>query len=205
MSSKQEMIDVQLNGRGIHDRRVLDAMSQVDREDFVPEHLREMAYEDNPLPLEGGQTISQPYIVAFMLEAADLKPGDHVLDVGTGCGYAAAVTSRLVSQVFSVEVVPSLYETAKKRLKHLGYENIEVRLGDGKEAFRDRAPFDAILVAAASKGIPSEFMNQLKMGGNLIIPVERDDLHQVLTKIERVSEEEFKKSELMPVRFVSLQ
>src|SRR3981189_1204126 len=145
---RNRMVDVQIAGRGISDRRVLDAMREVPREVFVTEGLEEFAYEDSPLPIEVGQTISQPYIVALMIEAAGVKPGDRVLDVGTGSGYAAAVLAEIAAKVFTIERHKALAETARRLFARLGYRNIEVRHGDGTLGWPEAAPFDAIIVAA---------------------------------------------------------
>jgi protein-L-isoaspartate(D-aspartate) O-methyltransferase len=168
---RQRIIAFQVARRGVTDQRVLQAMRQVPREAFVGAGMEEFAYEDTPLPIASGQTISQPYIVALMIEAAQTKPGDRVLDVGTGSGYAAAVLSRLVGKVFSVERHRDLADSARRALERLKYANVEVRHGDGTLGLADAAPFDAILVAAGGPEVPEALRRQLKIGGRLVIPI----------------------------------
>jgi protein-L-isoaspartate(D-aspartate) O-methyltransferase len=164
---RQHMVACQLARRGVSDQRVLEAMRQVPRETFVSAGMEEFAYEDAPLPIAAGQTISQPYIVALMIEAAQIKPGDRVLDVGTGSGYAAAVLSRLACKVFSVERHRELTDSARGALNRLNYTNVEVRHGDGTLGWADASPFDAILVAAGGPEVPEALWRQLKIGGVL--------------------------------------
>src|SRR2546423_12369473 len=168
---RERMVQRQVARRGVRDVRVLEAMREVPREAFVPEGLEEFAYEDSPLPIEAGQTISQPYIVAAMIEAAEVQPGDRALEIGTGSGYAAAVLSQIADQVYTIERHPELAETAKMRFRELGYDNIEVRVGDGTLGWPDAAPFDAIIVTAAGPGIPKPLREQLAIGGRLVVPV----------------------------------
>jgi protein-L-isoaspartate(D-aspartate) O-methyltransferase len=146
---REDMVRRQIAGRGVHDRYVLDAMRRVPRESFVGDDMREYAYEDSPLPIEAGQTISQPYIVALMVEAAQIRPGDRVLEVGAGSGYAAAVMAAIADQVYTIERHAQLAELARRRFIELGYRNIEVRVGDGTRGWSEAGPFDAILAAAA--------------------------------------------------------
>ena len=148
------MVDVQIARRGVRDRNVLDAMRHVPREAFVEPDFEEFAYEDWPLPIGEGQTISQPYIVALMIEAAELKPGDRVLEVGAGSGYAAAVMGQIVDRVYAIERHPALGKSARQRFKKLGYDNIELRVGDGTRGWAEAAPFNAILVAAGGPDVP---------------------------------------------------
>jgi protein-L-isoaspartate(D-aspartate) O-methyltransferase len=170
-AARERMIDEQLRARGIADTRVLDAMRAVPRDAFVPPSLRPHAYEDMPLPIGHGQTISQPYIVALMSELAALDPRSSALEIGTGCGYQAAVLGRLARAVTSVEIVQPLARDAAARLESLGITNVEVRHGDGRAGAPDRAPFDAILLAAAAPHVPDALFAQLAPGGRLVAPV----------------------------------
>ena len=176
--ARDRMVDVQIARRGVRDRHVLDAMRQVPREAFVEPGFEEFAYEDGPLPIGEGQTISQPYIVALMIEAAEVKPGDRVLEVGAGSGYAAAVLSRIAERVYAIERHPSLGEAARERFGELGYDNIELRVGDGTLGWPEAAPFDAILVAAGGPEVPQALKEQLAIGGRLVIPVGEEERHQ---------------------------
>lgn len=168
---RERMVEKQLKSRGISDTRVLQAMGRVPREAFVPRHLQSSAYDDRALPIEHGQTISQPFTVAFMCQAARLQASDTVLEVGTGSGYGAAVLSQGVKQVFSLERVPQLADGAKARLERLGYTNIEVRTADGTLGLPDAGPFDAIVVTAAAAGLPVAYLDQLAEGGRIVIPL----------------------------------
>jgi protein-L-isoaspartate(D-aspartate) O-methyltransferase len=170
-TARQLMIDSQLRARGISDLRVLDAMLRVPRHEFVPEIYRGQAYEDHPLPIGDGQTISQPYIVALMLESLQLTPNDKVLEIGTGSGYVTALLAELAAQVFSIERHPALAENARHVLAALGYTNVQVITGDGTLGLPAAAPFDAILVSAAASDLPSTLLTQLRDGGRMIIPV----------------------------------
>jgi protein-L-isoaspartate(D-aspartate) O-methyltransferase len=178
-SARQFMVDSQLRARGVSDPRVLDAMLRVPRHEFVPEPYRDRAYDDHPLPIGDNQTISQPYIVALMLESLQLKPSDKVLEIGTGSGYATALLAELVAQVFSIERHPSLAENARRVLTALDYSNIQVFTGDGTLGLPAAAPFDAILVSAAATDLPAALLNQLREGGRMIIPIGRDDSQQL--------------------------
>ncbi|MCU1316757.1 MAG: Protein-L-isoaspartate O-methyltransferase, partial [Candidatus Acidoferrum typicum] len=179
-----EMIEKQLRRRGISDEAVLAAMTAVPRHEFVPGALRSRAYEDVPLPIGGGQTISQPYIVAAMTAALHLQPGDRVLEIGTGCGYQAAVLSRLAKEVFTIERRPELASASSAALARLSYPNAHVHCGDGTLGLPDLAPFDAILVAAAAPAVPKPLLAQLGEGGRMIVPV-GDAEHQELQLIEK--------------------
>src|SRR5919201_2515036 len=179
-------------------------MRQVPREGFVASGFEEFAYEDSPLPIAAGQTISQPYIVAVMTEAAELKSGDRVLEIGTGSGYAAAVLSRIAAEVYTVERHGALAETAKRRFARLGYRNIEVRHGDGTLGWPEAAPFDAIIVTAGGPEIPESLRRQLKIGGRLVIPIRSLTDEQRLVKVVRDGEHAFHEEDLGPVRFVPL-
>ena len=168
---RNDMVRSQIQARGISDARVLQAMRDVKRHLFVPGESAEDAYEDYPLPIGEGQTISQPYIVALMSELLELDGGDSVLEIGTGSGYQAAILSKLAGEVYSMEIVPSLGEAAAKRLDLLGYENVQVRIGDGYKGWPERAPYDAIMVTAAPPEIPQALVDQLADGGRMVVPV----------------------------------
>ncbi len=183
--ARETMVRGQVEGRGIRNAAVLDALRAVPREAFVPKGLRDFAYEDTALPIEAGQTISQPYIVALMAEAAEITPGDRVLEVGAGSGYAAAVLSRLARQVYTIERHDALSRLAAARLRRLGYDNVQVRTGDGAHGWSEAAPFDAILVAAAGPAVPQALKDQLDIGGRLVMPVGEEGAEQRLVKIVR--------------------
>lgn len=176
---RQRMVDSQLRARGIADPRVLDAMLRVPRHEFAPEPYRDRAYEDHPLPIGEGQTISQPYIVALMLEALALSPGDRVLEIGTGSGYATALLAELAAQVFSVERHAALADPARELLGHMGYTNVRVIVGDGSHGFARCAPYDVIMVSAAAAEVPPALISQLADGGRMIIPVGQPDSQQL--------------------------
>jgi protein-L-isoaspartate(D-aspartate) O-methyltransferase len=169
-AERRAMVEWQLARRGVRDARVMRAMGEVPREAFVPPGMVEFAYEDSALPIGEGQTISQPYIVAVMIEALELGPEDHLLDVGTGSGYAAAVASRIASRVYTIERHRALAEAAEETFRTLGYDNIEVRVGDGSLGWPEAGPFDAIAVAAAGPSVPEALLDQLVEGGRLVIP-----------------------------------
>jgi protein-L-isoaspartate(D-aspartate) O-methyltransferase len=178
-TARQLMVDAQLRARGISDPRVLDAMLRVPRHRFVPEAYRSQAYEDHPLPIGDGQTISQPYIVARMLESLDLTTADKALEVGTGSGYVTALLAELAAQVFSIERHPALADCARNVLAALGYENVRVFTGDGTLGLPAEAPFDAILVSAAASDLPSALLAQLRDRGRMVIPVGPADSQQL--------------------------
>jgi protein-L-isoaspartate(D-aspartate) O-methyltransferase len=201
---RQAMVASQLAARGISDPRVLDAMRTVPREAFVPEHLRESAYRDSPLPIGLGQTISQPHVVAFMIEALDLQDGEKVLEIGAGSGYAAAVLGQIAGQVYAIERIRELADRARETLDTLGYGNVQIRHGDGTLGWPEEAPFDAIAVAAGAREVPEPLKQQLKEGGRVIIPVGRNALFQQLMRITRVSQNEYAEEDLIAVRFVPL-
>lgn len=203
-AERERMVSAQIAGRGVTDQHVLDAMRRVPRDAFVASGMEEFAYEDSPLPIAEGQTISQPYIVAAMTEAAEVKPGDRVLDVGTGSGYAAAVLAEIAGEVYTIERHKALADAARERFSALGYRNIHVRDGDGTLGWPEAAPFDAIIVAAGGPEIPQALREQLALGGRMIIPVGDVVHHQRLVKIVRRGEHEFSEQELEPVRFVPL-
>lgn len=201
---RQQMIDYQLVARGLHDQTVLNALSAVPREKFIPTELVEFAYRDSPLPIEASQTISQPYIVALMTAALKLKKNDRVLEVGTGSGYAAAVLAEISNDVYTVERHKILADTARERLKDLGYTNVQVLHGDGTLGWSEHAPFDAIIVAAGGPEVPETLKQQLAIGGRLVIPVGASLDTQKLMRIERISEDVYKEENLGGVRFVPL-
>jgi len=200
---RNEMVSGQIVSRGIKDTRVLDAMRKVPRHRFVPEKQRPHAYDDCPLSIGEGQTISQPYIVAFMTEALDLKEEDRVLEIGTGSGYQAAILAEIVSRVYTIEVVDSLAERAQKTLKSLGYTNIDVRHGDGYKGWPEEAPFDAIIVTCAPEDIPEALKEQLAEGGRMILPLGSAGSVQTLIKISKEKGILRVKDE-MAVRFVPM-
>src|SRR5580693_4070070 len=199
---RAEMLDKQLRRRGVHDSGVLSAMAAVRREEFVPKEFRQRAYEDAPLPIGEGQTISQPYIVAAMTAALDLTCKERILEIGTGCGYQAAILSRLAKIVFTVESRSELASSATARLDRLGFENVHVHCGDGTLGLPELSPFDAILVAAAAPSVPEPLRAQLAEGGRLILPVGGAD-NQELLRIERHGNS-FETRALEACRFVPL-
>jgi protein-L-isoaspartate(D-aspartate) O-methyltransferase len=198
------MIDYQLAARGLHDQSVLDAVNAVPREEFVPTDLVEFAYRDSPLPIAASQTISQPYIVALMTAALELKPGERALEVGTGSGYAAAVLAEIATDVYTIERHKILADTARSRLEELGYRNIQVLYGDGTLGWPEHAPFDAIVVAAGGPDVPESLKKQLAIGGRLVIPVGSSIHTQTLLRVRRISENEYQEEDLGGVRFVPL-
>lgn len=199
--ARQSMVRQQIAARGVRDQRVLKALREVPRHLFVPTPMQPFAYMDTPLPIGHEQTISQPYIVGFMTEALALKPGERVLEVGTGSGYQAAVLSRLVREVYSIEIVEPLATEATQRLQRLGYSNVKVRAGDGYQGWPEAAPFDAIIVTAAPDHVPQPLLDQLAVGGRLVLPVGKR--LQTLVRIRR-TQTGFKREELLPVRFVPM-
>ena len=168
---RERMVDTQILPRDVRNAAVVQAMRRVPRELFVPEDMRPFAYDDRPLPIGRGQTISQPYIVAYMTQALELDPSHTVLEIGTGSGYQAAVLASIVKQVYSIEIVPDLAETARHALAEAGYHNVEVRTGNGYHGWRERAPFDRIIVTAAPPDIPQALVDQLAVGGVMVVPV----------------------------------
>jgi protein-L-isoaspartate(D-aspartate) O-methyltransferase len=201
---RARMVEDQLARRGISDERVLAAMGAAPREVFVAPDLQAEAYEDFPLPIGEGQTISQPFIVALMLEAAEPKPGERVLEVGAGCGYAAAVMSRIAGRVFAIERLAALGTAAREHLAALGYDNVTIIVGDGTRGLAAEAPFDAIIVSAGGPDVPAALKAQLAIGGRLVIPVGMVERQQTLRKVTRTSETDFPEEDLGPVAFVPL-
>lgn len=202
--ARDRMVDAHIARRGVKDHVVLEAMRSVPREKFVEEGFEEFAYEDSPLPIGQGQTISQPYIVALMIEAAELEPTDKVLEVGAGSGYAAAVMSRVARKVHAIERHQALGESAARRLAELGYDNVELKVADGTRGWPEAAPFDAIIVSAGGPSAPPALKEQLEIGGRLIIPVGAEQRSQRLTRITRVGATRFEEEDLGAVTFVPL-
>lgn len=200
--ARERMVETQIKARGIKDERVLKAMLKVPRHLFVDEALRDQAYGDFPLPIGEGQTISQPYIVALMTEALELKGNERVLEIGTGSGYQTAILAELALWVYTIERFPTLLERAKKVLKELGYKNISFKLDDGTLGWKEAAPFDAIIVTAASPDIPPPLVEQLAEGGRIVIPI-GDEFSQTLIKGVKKGGKLHTKA-LEPVRFVKL-
>ena len=199
--ARARMVDEQLRPRGIRDQSVLAAMNRVPRHRFVPAPLQHLAYADHPLPIGFDQTISQPYIVAYMTEAAEIAPGDKVLEIGTGSGYQAAILGELAREVYTIEIVPQLAERSRALLQQLGYANVHVRTGDGYAGWPEHAPFDAIVVTAAPDHVPPALVEQLAVNGRMVIPVGRGEQQmRVITKTERGVIEQA----TLPVRFVPL-
>ncbi len=202
IQARERMVDRQIADRGISSPRVLDAFRSVPRHLFVPEHKREFAYSDGPLPIGKGQTISQPYIVAYMTEALKLTPEDRVLEIGTGSGYQAAILGELAGEVYTIERHQSLADTAARRLEEMGYKNIHVVQGDGTHGLPEHAPFDGVIVTAAAPEVPQPLLDQLAEGGRLIMPV-GSRAGQVLKLFHR-EDGEVKIRTLSPVAFVPL-
>jgi len=203
-AARDAMVRRQVESRGVRSPIVLGAMRAVPREAFLPEHMREFAYEDAPLPIEERQSISQPYIVAFMTEALDLKGGERVLEIGTGSGYAAAVLAEIAGQVYTVERFSQLARKGAATLYDLGYHNVYVLHADGTRGWPEHAPYDAIVVTAGGPEVPPSLKNQMTVGGRLVIPVGADPRVQELVRVTRISENEWRSEDLADVRFVPL-
>ena len=201
---RAHMVKHHIESRGVRSPLVLEAMGTVPREEFLPSHLREYAYEDTPLPIGEEQTISQPYIVAFMTEALGLSGGERVLEIGAGSGYAAAILSRIAGEVYTVERIGELAAKASEKLSDLGYKNVHVLHGDGTRGWEEHSPYDAIVVAAGGPKVPTSLKAQLAIGGRLVIPVGTDPKVQELVRVTRLSEDEFKTEDIADVRFVPL-
>ena len=198
---RQIMVEEQIERRGINSTQVLEAMRSVPRHNFVPDHLKKYAYADEPLPIGEDQTISQPYIVAYMTEKLNLQPDHKVLEIGTGSGYQAAVLAEIVDTVYTIEIVDVLARRAEKTLEELNYRNIFVRCADGYKGWPEKAPFDAIIITAAPTKIPEPLLEQLKLDGRMILPL--GDYSQDLELIIK-REKKFERHKLLPVRFVPM-
>ncbi len=199
---RERMVQQQLINRGIRSPSVLAAMRKVERHRFVPEHLRQEAYNDYPLPIGEGQTISQPYIVAFMSEALQLKSTDKVLEIGTGSGYQAAVLAEICREVYTIEIFESLGRRAKQTLQELGYRNIHIRIADGYAGWPEAAPFDAIIVTCSPRNIPKPLEDQLAEGGRMIIPVGEEHIQELVLVVKQNGK--LKRQHRLPVRFVPM-
>lgn len=201
---REAMVERQLRSRGITEQVILDAFLAVPREAFVSDEYAHLAYGDHPLPIEAKQTISQPYIVALMIQAAGIKSGDTVLEVGAGSGYAAAVISRIAERVIAIERQHELVEVARERMQRLGYDNVEIVEGDGTKGWRDEAPYDAILAAASGSHVPRPLVEQLAPGGRIVIPLGDPGWVQELVKVTKQEDGILKQENLGGVRFVPL-
>jgi protein-L-isoaspartate(D-aspartate) O-methyltransferase len=201
---RERMVARQIEGRGIRDPAIVAAMRQVPREAFVDEKYREFAYDDGPLPILEGQTISQPYVVALMIQALNLKSGDRVLEIGTGSGYAAAILGQIAAAVHSVERFQALVTYARKNLARLGYKNVHVHHGDGTLGWPANSPYDAIVVAAGGPTIPSALREQLAIGSLLVMPIGSKQRSQRLVRVRRESKNDYRQETLSHVRFVPL-
>lgn len=199
------MVNNLLKERGIEDSMVLNAMQTVPREVFVPEDLKEQAYNDNPLPIGFDQTISQPYIVAFMTESLELQPEYKVLEIGTGSGYQAAILSRICCEVYSVEIIKELAGRAGEIFEKQLYDNIHIKVGDGHQGWPEQSPFDSIIVTAAGVDIPTPLISQLKVGGKMILPLKRNNYEQTLVLVTKIDvDDNIIQKELLPVMFVPM-
>lgn len=201
---REAMVSRQIEKRGVTNPLVLKAMRSVPRHLFVPQDMRAMAYEDRPLPIGQGQTISQPYIVAYMTQMLRLCGGEKVLEIGTGHGYQAAVLSRIASHVYTVESVPELAEQAKRNLRELGYDNITVRVGDGTQGWPEEAPFNGILATASGPSVPEVLKEQLASGGRLVMPIGAYRLGQQIVRVIRGADGSFHQEKMLDVAFVPL-
>lgn len=203
-AEREAMVERQIAGRGIHEPAILEAFRAVPREQFLSEEYAELAYGDHPLPIEAGQTISQPYIVAMMIQAAEIKCGDRALEVGAGSGYAAAVISRIASEVIAIERQPDLVAVAQERIQRLGYDNVRIVEGDGTRGWEAEAPYDAILAAASGSHVPKPWVDQLAEGGRIVMPVGEPNWIQKLIKVTRGPAGKLITEDLGGVRFVPL-
>jgi len=201
---REMMIERDLKGRGIYDPVVLAAMREVPREEFVRPELIDQAYDDHPLPIDEGQTISQPYMVAYMAESLELAPTHRVLEIGTGSGYSAAVLSRIAAEVYTVEHFAGLAASAGERLQRLRFDNVRIFVGDGTLGWPEHAPYDAIVVTAGAPRVPEPLLEQLVVGGRLVVPVGPSHFVQYLVRVRRVKTDEYKQENLMAVQFVPL-
>lgn len=201
---REDMVTQQIEGRGVKDLRVLEALRRVERHRFVPEADRDQAYADHPLGIGAGQTISQPYIVALMTELSEARPGERFLEVGTGSGYQAAVLAEIVEEVYTIEIVESLGIQASKTLDALGYENIHCRIGDGYRGWPEAAPFDGILITAAPERVPEPLVEQLAVGGRMVLPLGPEGGDQELIVLEKQQDGSLERTRAIPVRFVPM-
>jgi len=201
-AARVRMVDEQIRARGVRDTRVLDAMRRVPRHLFVPEPQRARAYDDRPVPIGRGQTISQPYIVAFMTEALDVAPHHRVLEIGTGSGYQAAILAELARDVYTIEIIPELAERARRTLSSLGYRNVHVRVGNGYLGWPEHAPYDRIVVTAAPEKVPSALLEQLRIGGLMAIPVGTGIQELLVLRRTATGTETL---QTLPVRFVPMR
>ena len=199
---REQMVNRHIEPRGVSDKATLEAMRSVERHRMIPESLAAYAYEDRPLPIGNDQTISQPFMVAFMTQAIQPKPGMKVLEIGTGSGYQAAVLAEIVDEVYTIETVEELAESAKNKLQEMGYDNIHFKVGDGYHGWEEHAPFDAIVVTAAPESIPPRLLEQLKEGGRMVIPVGPTSSSQTLRLVEKKKNGNITTQDLLPVRFV---
>jgi len=202
-AQRMMMVERQIRARGVKDSRVLAAMERVPREEFVPPDQRPYAYEDGPLPIGQRQTISQPYIVALMTELAAVEQGDKVLEIGTGSGYQAAILAELTPHVYTIEILPKLAERARNTLRRLGYDDVQVKTGDGYLGWPEYAPFDAIIVTCAPESVPEPLKEQLKDGGRMVIPVGRQWTGQTLYVLRKHGDD-LEQEAVIPVRFVPM-
>ena len=203
-AEREAMIERQLKRRGITEPAILDAFREVPREAFVGDRFADQAYGDHPLPIEAGQTISQPYIVALMIQAAQIGGGSNVLEVGSGSGYAAAVISRIARRVIGIERQHELVEVSRERMRRLGYDNVEIVEADGTKGWPDEAPYDAILAAASGSHVPKPLIEQLAPGGTIVIPIGHPGAIQNLVKVRKTADGALQQSDLGAVRFVAL-
>lgn len=201
---RERMVQRQIAGRGVRSEKVLNAMRKVPREQFLPKGLGVRAYDDAPLPIGDGQTISQPYVVAYMTEVLALDGGEKVLEIGTGSGYAAAVLAEIAADVYTIERIDGLATMARTILGKLGYQNVHVRQGDGTLGWPEHAPFDGIVVTAGGPDVPDTLKDQLKTGGRLVMPIGKTTCYQDLVRVTRITAAEFETEYLVPVRFVPL-
>ena len=200
--ARERMVRTQIEARGVRDSKVLAALRKVPRHRFVPANLERRAYDDTPLPIGYGQTISQPYIVAYMTEVLELSGNEKVLEIGTGSGYQAAVLAEITPHVFTIEIIPELAGRARRTLDETGYGFVKTRTGDGYYGWEEESPFDGIIVTAASGHVPPPLLNQLKPGGKIVIPIGGPYEVQMLTLVEKMGDGTFGTTQLLPVRFV---